>query len=82
MKHLKKFNKNKINESIFEDNNSLSSKLDEVYEILKEEIKSSDVEDFYEAEEMIEKSLMRYLGDKLWNDEELIEWMKKREFGE
>jgi hypothetical protein len=31
---------------------------------------------------MIEKSLMRYLGDKLWNDEELIEWMKKREFGE
>jgi len=82
MKHLKKFNENKINESIFEDNNSLSSKLDEVYEILKEEIKSSDIEDFYQAEEMIESTVMKYLGDKLWNDEELIEWMKKREFGE
>jgi DNA-binding GntR family transcriptional regulator len=83
MKHLQKFNENKTNES-------LSSKLDEVYEILKEEIKSNQltykdnghIEDFYQAEEMIEKSVMRYLGDKLWNDEELIEWMKKREFGE
>jgi hypothetical protein len=82
MKHLKKFNENKINESIFEENNSLSSKLDEVYEILKEEIKSSDIEDFYQVEEMIEKSVMRYLGDKLWNDEDLSDWMKKREFGE
>jgi hypothetical protein len=75
MKHLKKFNENKTNES-------LSSKLDEVYEILKEEIKSNDIEDFYQAEEMIEKSVMGYLGDKLWNDEELSDWMKKREFGE
>lgn len=66
----------------FQENNELSSKLDEVYEILKEEIKSSDIEDFYQAEEMIESTVMKYLGDKLWNDEELIEWMKKREFGE
>ena len=81
MKHLKKFNEN-TNPS-FVSNESLSSKLDEVYEILKKEIKSSDdVEDFYQAEEMIEKSVMKYLGDKLWDDEELIEWMKKREFGE
>jgi hypothetical protein len=82
MKHLKKFNENKINESIFEDNNSLSSKLDEVYEILKEEIKSSEIEDFYEAEEIINKYVTKHLNEKLWNDEELIEWMKKREFGE
>jgi len=66
----------------FQENSSLSSKLDEVYEILKEEIKSSDIEDFYEAEEMINKSVTKYLGDKLWNDEELSDWMKKREFGE
>ena len=66
----------------FQENSSLSSKLDEVYEILKEEIKSSDIEDFYEAEEMINKSVTEYLGDKLWNDEELSDWMKKREFGE
>jgi hypothetical protein len=90
MKHLKKFNENKINESIFEENNSLSSKLDEVYEILKEEIKSNQltykdnghIEDFYQAEEMIESTVMKYLGDKLWNDEDLVDWMKKREFGE
>jgi hypothetical protein len=66
----------------FQENTSLSSKLDEVYEILKEEIKSSDIEDFYEAEEMINKSITEYLSEKLWNDEELSDWMKKREFGE
>jgi hypothetical protein len=66
----------------FQENSSLSSKLDEVYEILKEEIKSSDIEDFYEAEEMINKSVTKYLDEKLWNDDELSDWMKKREFGE
>ena len=66
----------------FQENASLSSKLDEVYEILKEEIKSSDIEDFYEAEEMINKSVTNYLNEKLWNDDELSDWMKKREFGE
>ena len=66
----------------FQENASLSSKLDEVYEILKEEIKSSDIEDFYEAEEMINKSVTEYLNEKLWNDDELSDWMKKREFGE
>ena len=66
----------------FQENSSLSSKLDEVYEILKEEIKSSDIEDFYEAEEMINKSVTEYLDEKLWNDDELSDWMKKREFGE
>ena len=66
----------------FQENNELSSKLDEVYEILKEEIKSSDIEDFYEAEEMINKSVTKYLNEKLWNDDELSDWMKKREFGE
>jgi hypothetical protein len=66
----------------FQENDTLSSKLDEVYEILKEEIKSSDIEDFYEAEEMINKSVTKYLGEKLWNDDELSDWMKKREFGE
>jgi hypothetical protein len=82
MKHLKKFNENKINESIFEKNNSLSSKLDEVYEILKNEIKSSEIEDFYEAEEIINKYVTKHLNEKLWNDEDLVDWMKKREFGE
>lgn len=82
MKHLKKFNENKINESIFEENNSLSSKLDEVYEILKNEIKSSEIEDFYEAEEIINKYVTKHLNEKLWNDEDLVDWMKKREFGE
>ena len=66
----------------FQENNELSSKLDEVYEILKEEIKSSDIEDFYQAEEMINKSVTKYLNEKLWNDDELSDWMKKREFGE
>ena len=66
----------------FQENDELSSKLDEVYEILKEEIKSSDIEDFYEAEEMINKSVTKYLNEKLWNDDELSDWMKKREFGE
>ena len=66
----------------FQENDVLSSKLDEVYELLKEIIKSSDIEDFYEAEEMINKSVTKYLNEKLWNDDELSDWMKKREFGE
>ena len=46
----------------FQENDVLSSKLDEVYELLKEIIKSSDIEDFYEAEEMINKSVTKYLN--------------------
>jgi len=81
MKYIKRFNK--MNESIdFKGNDLLLSKLDEVYELLKEEIKSSDIEDFYEAEEMINKYVSKHLTEKLWNDEDLVDWMKKREFGE
>jgi hypothetical protein len=79
MKHLRKFNEN--NESP-NSNELLDSKLDEVYEILKEQIKSLEIEDFYEAEEMINKSVTKYLGEKLWNDDDLSDWMEKREFGE
>ena len=78
----KNLNGEKFLSESFQENASLSSKLDEVYEILKEEIKSSDIEDFYEAEEMINKSVTEYLNEKLWNDDELSDWMKKREFGE
>lgn len=81
MKHIKKFNK--INESIdFKGSDLLRSKLDEVYELLKEEIKSSEIEDFYEAEEMINKYVSNYLSGKLWSDKDLEDWMRKREFGE
>ena len=62
MKHLRKFNEN--NEST-NSNELLDSKLDEVYEILKEQIKSLEIEDFYEAEEMINKSVTKYLNEKL-----------------
>ena len=31
---------------------------------------------------MINKSVTEYLDEKLWNDDELSDWMKKREFGE
>jgi hypothetical protein len=79
MKHLRKFNEN--NESP-NSNELLDSKLDEVYEILKEQIKSLEIEDFYEAEEMINKSVTKYLNEKLWNDDDLSDWMEKREFGE
>jgi hypothetical protein len=79
MKHLRKFNEN--NEST-NSNELLDSKLDEVYEILKEQIKSLEIEDFYEAEEMINKSVTKYLNEKLWNDDDLSDWMEKREFGE
>ena len=79
MKHLRKFNEN--NESP-NSNELLDSKLDEVYEILKEQIKSLEIEDFYEAEEMINKSVTKYLGEKLWNDDDLSDMMDKREFGE
>jgi len=81
MKYIKKFNK--INESIdLKGSDLLLSKLDEVYEILKEELKSSEVEDFYEAEEAIEKYVTKNLTKKLWNDKDLENWMRKREFGE
>lgn len=81
MKHLKTFNK--INESIdLEGNDLLRSKLDEVYELLKEEIKSSEIEDFYDAEEMINKYVSNHLSEKLWSDKDLEDWMRKREFGE
>ncbi len=79
MKHLRKFNENNESPNI---NELLDSKLDEVYEILKEQIKSLEIEDFYEAEEMINKSVTKYLGEKLWNDDDLSDWMEKREFGE
>jgi len=66
----------------FQENDELFSKLDEVYELLKEIIKSSDIEDFYKAEEMIQENVMKYLKEKLWDDEELSNWMEKKEFGE
>jgi hypothetical protein len=56
--------------------------LDQVYELLKIRIKSSDIEDFYKAEEMIQENVMKYLKEKLWDDEELSNWMEKKEFGE
>lgn len=81
MKYIKKFDK--MNENIdFEGNDLLRSKLNEVYELLKEEIKSSEVEDFYEADEMINKYVSNYLSGKLWSDKDLVDWMRKREFGE
>jgi hypothetical protein len=40
------------------------------------------LEDFYEAEEIINKYVSKHLTEKLWNDEDLVDWMKKREFGE
>ena len=81
MKYIKKFDK--MNESLdFKGNGLLISKLDEAYEILREEIKSSGVEDFYEAEEIIEMTVMNHLKDRLWDDKDLEDWMRKREFGE
>lgn len=81
MKYIKKFDK--MNESLdFKGNGLLISKLDEAYEILREEIKSSEVEDFYNAEEIIEMVVMNHLKDRLWDDKDLEDWMRKREFGE
>lgn len=81
MKYIKKFDK--MNESLaFKGNGLLLSKLDEVYELLREEIKSSEVEDFYNAEEIIEMVVMNHLKDRLWDDKDLEDWMRKREFGE
>lgn len=81
MKYIKKFDK--MNESIdFKGNDLLLSKLDEAYELLREKIKSSGVEDFYEAEEIIEMTVMNHLKDRLWDDKDLEDWMRKREFGE
>ena len=81
MKHIRKFNK--INEGVdLKGSDLLLSKLNEVYELLKEELKSSEVEDFYEAEEAIEKYVTKNLTKKLWNDKDHEDWMRKREFGE
>ena len=65
-----------------QENSVLKSKLDEVYELIKEIIKSSDIEDFYQAEEIIYDYSSDYLRNKLWSDDELSDWMKKKEFGE
>jgi len=84
MKYIKKFNK--INETItfmdFKGSDLLHAKLDEVYEILREQLKSYEVEDFYQSEEIIEMTVMNHLKDKLWDDKDLEDWMRKREFGE
>jgi hypothetical protein len=81
MKYIKKFDR--MNESIdFKGSDLLLSKLDEAYELLREEIKSSEIEYFYEADEMINKYVSNYLSGKLWSDKDLEDWMRKREFGE
>ena len=91
MKHLKKFNENSFgmhpNDDLRSDMNNdddskINNLLDEVYELLKLRIKSSDIEDFYKAEEMIQEDVMKYLKNKLWDDDELSDWMKKKELGE
>jgi hypothetical protein len=77
MKHLKRFNEEFDRDGYDSHWNKfeqwLSEKDFELYD---------GREDFYEAEEMINKSITEYLSEKLWNDEELSDWMKKREFGE
>jgi hypothetical protein len=78
----KKLDGEKFLSESFQENDVLSSKLDEVYELLKEIIKSSDIENFQQAEDMIHKYAAKYLNDKLWDDEELSNWMEKKEFGE
>jgi hypothetical protein len=70
-----------LSESL-QENSVLNSKLDEVYELVKEIIKSSDIEDFYQAEEILHDYTSNYLKDKLWSDDDLSDWMKKKEFGE
>lgn len=83
MKHLKKFNEDKNwVESFDKDDGGLEHRLDEVYNILRDRIESLGIEDFYIAEEMIQDVVMKYLKDKLWNDEELSDYMKKKELGE
>ncbi len=97
MRHLKKYNENEIggnwteanypikdDSNLPENNNSnrLNSKLNEVYEIIKERVKSKGIEDFYEAETMIQEDVMKYLKSKLWEDDELSDYMKKKELGE
>lgn len=78
----KKLDGEKFLSESFQESDVLSSKLDEVYELLKEIIKSSDIENFQQAEDMIHKYAAKYLNDKLWDDEELSNWMEKKEFGE
>lgn len=83
MKHLKKFNEDKNWVESFDKNDGgLESRLDGVYNILRERIESLGIEDFYIAEEMIQEIVMKYLKDKLWSDEELSDYMKKKELGE
>jgi hypothetical protein len=73
----------RVNNELISRQDKLKNKLlDEVYELLKLRIKSSDVENFQQAEDMIHKYAAKYLNDKLWNDEELSNWMEKKEFGE
>ena len=81
MKHIKKFNET-LSFTDFKGSDLLISKLDEAYEILREQLKSYEVEDFYQSEEIIEMIVMNHLKDKLWNDKDLEDWMRKREFGE
>jgi hypothetical protein len=88
MKHIKKhpINENQMDrvhsEFISRQDKLKNRLLDQVYELLKIRIKSSDIEDFYKAEEMIQENVMKYLKEKLWDDEELSNWMEKKEFGE
>jgi hypothetical protein len=84
MKHLKKHPVNDKAQFLSEsqENSVLNSKLDEVYELVKEIIKSSDIEDFSEAEDILGDYTSSYLRDKLWSDDDLSDWMEKKEFGE
>ncbi len=84
MKHIKKHPVNDKDQFLSEsqENSVLNSKLDEVYELVKEIIKSSDIEDFSEAEDILDDYTSKYLRDKLWSDDDLSDWMEKKEFGE